>query len=95
MKELEMLSKKLIFSVLLLAFVINTSEQLTISEAAKDKIKRKISEVINLFKEDVLCKEPKWCEGFKVGECETPQTNKTVCCLFCVKTAKTTTGKLN
>jgi hypothetical protein len=80
-----MLSKKLVLSILLLIFFVHSSEQLTISEAEKDKIKRKIAEVINLFKDDMACKEPKWCEGFKVDTCESPLTNTTACCLYCVK----------
>jgi len=61
-------------------------EELQISSDTKENIKKKITEVINLFKEDISCKEPKWCEGFKVGDCETPLTNKTVCCMYCSKT---------
>jgi hypothetical protein len=61
-------------------------EELQISSDTKENIKKKITEVINLFKEDISCKEPKWCEGFKVGDCETPLTNKTVCCTYCSKT---------
>ena len=101
-----MLSKKLVSSLLLFAFLINISLQLTISEDDKEKIKkkiddlslsegskenikRKLAEVINIFKEEITCKDPKWCDGFKVSDCETPITNKTVCCLYC---AQNTTG---
>ena len=61
-------------------------EELHISADTKENIKNKITEVINLFKEDMACKEPKWCDGFKLGDCETPITNKTVCCLYCSNT---------
>ena len=83
-----MFSKKIVLSILLLAFFAHSSTQLSISEAAKDNIKRKIAEVINLFKEEASCKDPKWCEGFKVDACESPLTNATACCLYCVKSGK-------